>query len=528
MKFMKEELLAIVHCVKKWTNYLDGSKFMIKTDHHSLQSIKNNAFTSKRSMKLIQKLQPYNNDISYIPGKENVTADILSRNEYNLLEYTDWPTFILNYIEDNTLPTEEKHFEKILKKEKNNFRFDDVEEKLYRKFNGKDVAFIPFVFRADLVQLYHSSYGHLAFEGILEIMQERFWWPGMHNDMKKWIQTCYACQLEKDKPRIQEALRPRLPIAPFARWSIDFIGRLPPTLHGNKWLLVAVDNFTKWPIARAISEATSSNVAKFIYEEIVLPFACPEEILSDRAKNFRAEELENYLSTLNVKHKLTSAYHPRSNGAVERLNRVFNGILTKYCEGHPKRWDEFIEQTLFTCRIRKHSATGISPFELVYGIKPKLPGDIITPHFILPDEDVSTDERKIDLLKLQESRAKMKQTLTRNAELMKDYFDRTNNLLDESKFNEEDVVLLSNEKTGKFQPNWKGPYIIKRVFPLGTYQISDKDGNIREDLVHGDRLKKAFCFVKDRPDPLAESFSREGENGLNIAMTSIPRQGSFF
>lgn len=447
-------------------------------------------------MNLIRKLQPFNYELKYIPGQENAVADILSRSEVNIIEESDWPTLLPEFLFDKSVPKEERYLRKLLEKEKENFHFDEETGKLYKHVDNKNVLFIPFSRRADLVQEYHVSYGHSAGATIYEIMKDRFWWPNMRNDIYNWIQVCFACQISTKKPTIQEALQPRLPTQPFSRWSIDFIGRLPKTLQGNRWLLVAVDNFTKWPVARAMDEATAANVAKFIYEEIVMPFGCPQEIISDRGANFTAQILEEYLTKLNIHHRLTSAYHPRSNGAVERLNQDFNNILTKYCENHTNRWDEFINQALFTCRIRKHKSTGYSAYELVYGIKPSLPGDSIVPSFIMPDEESVIHERKIDLLKLHDTRMKVKNTLTENARKMKEYFDSTHDLPNETRFKEGDIVLIANGDTGKFRSKWNGPMTIQRAFPLGTYQLINQKGEIKEDLVHGDRLKKANVMVR--------------------------------
>ena len=241
-----------------------------------------------------------------------------------------------------------------------------------------------------------------------------------------------------------------------------------------------------------MTEATAVNVAKFIYEEIVLQFGVPDEIISDRGSNFMAEILEEYLTILNVKHKLTSAYHPRSNGAVERANRVFNEMLTKYCENHTHYWDNFYQQALFTCRIKTHNTTHSSPYELVYGIKPKLPGDNIVPQCTFDDDIKFLENRKIDLVKLHENRENVKEALKANAQKMKEYFDDKHGLNLETKFKENDIVLLGSPNQTKFKNNWTGPFVVKRAFPLGTYKLTNMNGIEKEDLVHGDRLKKAY------------------------------------
>ena len=103
---------------------------------------------------------------------------------------------------------------------------------------------------------------------------------------------------------------------------MNFVGELPLTVKGNRWLLVAVDYATNWPIARAVPAATKETVADFIYEEIMMRFGCPSEILTDRGTNFNSDLVNAYLKRVGSHHKLTSAYHPRTNSKVERFNGV--------------------------------------------------------------------------------------------------------------------------------------------------------------------------------------------------------------
>ncbi|KAJ8651750.1 hypothetical protein O0I10_012677 [Lichtheimia ornata] len=84
------------------------------------------------------------------------------------------------------------------------------------------------------------------------------------------------------------------------------------------------------PIARAVPDATSEAIAKFIHEEIVMRFGCPDEIVTDRGANFTGKFLDYYLGRLKAKHNLTSAFHPRSNGKVERTNGILKSMLRKY------------------------------------------------------------------------------------------------------------------------------------------------------------------------------------------------------
>ena len=131
-----------------------------------------------------------------------------------------------------------------------------------------------------------------------------------------------------------------------------------------------------WPIAKALLEAIEDAIADFIFHEIYMHYDAPQEIFTDGEKNFWGSVVEKYLKRIQIKHKGTSPYHPRTNGKVESLNGLLGNILTKYLLGKPtKLWDQYLDQALFACRVRTHSTTQTSPFYLVYGKHPRLLGD---------------------------------------------------------------------------------------------------------------------------------------------------------
>ncbi|CAF3953002.1 unnamed protein product, partial [Rotaria sp. Silwood1] len=329
-------------------------EFIIRTDHKSLEHIPTQKHLSSRMIRLIEYLQQFNFKIEYRPGKENIVSDALSRLyilQLDLIQkdqYLDWPLLIPHYLKHSDfsgdVPNEIKE---LVKKELHLFTYDESHELLHRKLNDEQTApYIPFISRLDL----------------------------------QWIKTCVNCQISTCGKTTTEPLHPLTPVPPFHRWSLDFIGQLPVTSNGNRWILIALDHTTKWPIVRVVPNATHEVVAKFVYQEIVLNFGCPTEIITDRGNNFTTAMLNSYFKLIGIKHILTSAYHPRSNGAIERFNRLFGGMLAKYVGDNViNQLDEYVDRALFACRIRQHHATGKTPFYMVYGVEEKLPGDELIP-----------------------------------------------------------------------------------------------------------------------------------------------------
>lgn len=158
-------------------------------------------------------------------------------------------------------------------------------------------------------------------------------------------------------------------------------------------LLTAVDYATNWRIARAVPVASKESVAQFIYEEIVTRFGCPVEIVTDRGANFKSGLVEAYVQRMGIKHKLTSAFHPRTNSKVGRFNGTIKQMLRKYVAGSIHRWYDFVDVALWAARIWTNSTTGYSPYYLVYGRDPKLPGDSDLVPFI--SEDAWKDLRTV-------------------------------------------------------------------------------------------------------------------------------------
>jgi transposase InsO family protein len=336
----------------------------------------------------------------------------------------------------------------------------------------------------------------------------------------------------KVKDKGAEPLHPLPVVDAFERWSLDFIGRLPVTANGNRWIIVAVDSATKWVVARALKEATGTEVAKFIYEEIVSQFGVPNEVLSDRGANFAAHLLESYLTTMGIKHKMTSAYHPRSNGAVERVNGTLGKMLTKFCAGRVHKWDTFLHQVLLAYRTQKHKTTGFTPAFLVFGKEPRLPGADCKP-FIFDDKDAIDCSywRAETLEELGQARAAAAEREKAMKENFKENYDTK---IVERGFKEGDWVLMKNPNKTKFESVWLGPYRVVHVAPFGTYKLEDTSRRKKADLVHGDKLKLALVdgrvidgdWSGGKKIPLNSKGRRmlwESDNPAEDKNTSVPQ-----
>ena len=272
-------------------------------------------------------------------------------------------------------------------------------------------------------------------------------------------------------------------VEPFDRWGLDLIGLLPRTPSGNCWLITAVDYATRWPIAKAVPNATSSVLADFVHNDIYMHYGAPKEIITDRGRNLWAPAMKEFLEKLKTVHRSTTPYHPQTNSLVENFNRTISHMLTKYLVGKPRQmWDQYVDQALFAIRIRTHSTTRQSPFYLLYGCKPRLPTDDSGPELL---NDATRDDPG---LFLETARAEALQLTEERAITNQEAWDK---LMIQRTFDKDEWVLVQAENTKKWEGKWFGPYKITKTAPLNTYELRTPNGRKMPRLINGERLRKA-------------------------------------
>src|SRR5436190_23640475 len=247
----------------------------------------------------------------------------------------------------------------------------------------------------------HPTGGHFGKDTTYDKISTRFWWKGMYKDITEYIRRCDSCQRRGNKGG-KGYLNPNKVGKPFERIGIDFVGPLDRTEKGNRYILVVTDYLTKWPEAKAMKEATAENVVQFIDKRIICRHGCPKIILSDRGTHFRNKLVDGLCERFEIKHKLSSPYHPQTNGLVERFNRTLCKSLVKVSKRKDK-WDKNIESVLFAYRTIKHNTTKKTPFFMVYRREAILPIEESKPEKDFGENAII--KRLYDLVKLTEKRS---------------------------------------------------------------------------------------------------------------------------
>lgn len=254
-----------------------------------------------------------------------------------------------------------------------------------------------------------------------------------------------------------------------------------------------MDYLTKWPEAKPVKEATAEETVKFIYEDIICRHGCPEKILTDRGTHFNNLLVSLLMKKFEMKHLLSTPYHPQTNGLVERFNRTLIEGLSRTINNHVNDWDKYVAPVLFAYRTSKHSTTKITPFFLVYGRESRLPTDPNQKEETLAHH-VAT---RIDQLPI--VRNQVEQQIYREQLKQKDRHDER--LTDRRSFSIGDKVLyyramLDKQWSRKLEHKWKGPYYIHAIPGNGAYKLRETTGQVLKASVNGTFLK----HYKDPPD----------------------------
>ncbi|KAL6418729.1 hypothetical protein ACFW04_011838 [Cataglyphis niger] len=189
----------------------------------------------------------------------------------------------------------------------------------------------------------------------------------MKKDIQNFIQRCRQCQLKK-LTRIktkQPMVITDTPGSAFDKVFLDIIDPLPITNTGNQYILTMQDLLTKYSVAVPLREATSLAIADALTKNFICIYGTPEAILTDQGTNFLSALMRNLTKRFNIKHFKTTAYHPQSNGSIERSH-----VLTEYLKTQvekEKKWDNYINMAMFSYNTSVHEGTKFSPFELIFG-----------------------------------------------------------------------------------------------------------------------------------------------------------------
>ena len=226
--------------------------------------------------------------------------------------------------------------------------------------------------QASLLANYPRLAGHPGGSRMYQILRRSFYWPSMALDAYHTVRQCSSCTRERIKVRKHATYLSLFPAqAQLEYVAIDILGPLPTITVGHRYLLCITDRYSKMVRTITLKNITAAAVAKAFCEHWVFRYGPPAHLLSDNGGKFIAKFFQDVCTILGIQKLFTTAYHPQTNGQVERYNRTILAGLRHFCSEHGRDWDRFSHVITFAYNNKVHRATGLTPLDLVLTRPPK-------------------------------------------------------------------------------------------------------------------------------------------------------------
>ncbi|GKC04761.1 putative nucleotidyltransferase, ribonuclease H, partial [Tanacetum coccineum] len=368
----EKELLVVVFSFDKFRQYLILSKTVVYTDHSALKYL----FSKEDAKPRLIRLE--NPDLGTFT-EEEITDEfpdehlMILKAELNNDEpwYADYVNYIVGKIvPPNWTPEKRRRFFSQVK----NYFWDEPyafklcsDNVMRRCVAGNEILEILAHCHSGPTGGHHSA----SITG-RKVYESGFYWPSIFKDAKDYVMRCDACQRSGNISSRSEMPQNNIQVCDvFDIWGLDFMGPFPNS-KGNKYILVAVDYVSKWVEAQALPTNDARVVIRFL-RRLFARFGVPKALISDRGTHFCNSQLEKALQKYGVTHKLSTAYHPQTNGQTEVTNRAIKRILERLVGYNLKNWSEKLDDALWAFRTAYKTHTGCTPFRLVYGKACHLP-----------------------------------------------------------------------------------------------------------------------------------------------------------
>ncbi|SPC65292.1 related to pol protein [Ustilago sp. UG-2017b] len=427
-----KELLAVVACLTQWRHMLAGlpSQLVILTDHEALKYFKSQRRITGRHARWAVLLADFDFILQYRPGDKGGEPDALTRRadmqpageeqEHNVRQLLPPRVFKETADHESTLVAPMLSMESIASKGLKDLVkiFQPLDQELQgihtkKPFEVKDDLWcsggrlvIPRVTMPGKTNNRHSrsakevdgqslsvehlrfmvmtqchdgiTAGHVGRDATIKAAQRHYWWPSMTAWIADYVASCPVCARYKAPlHRPYGLLQPlATPDRPWGSISLDFIEGLPPSRKYDS-ILVIVDRLTKFAIlAPTYKTVTAKQTAVLLHGHMVRLFGYPDHMVSDRGRQFISGAWKAFAEQMGVKHSLSTAYHPQTDGQMERVNQVVEQYLRMYCNYEQNDWADLLDTAAFVYNNTVHNSIGVSPFFACYGWNPKAHPDI--------------------------------------------------------------------------------------------------------------------------------------------------------
>ena len=409
-----KELLAIIRCFEHWRPELESTDIPIEvvTDHKGLEYFMSTKELSRRQARWSEKLADYNFKIRYRPGRKNERADALTRMPGSTPASQDdarvkyqhqtiltpdrldiAPVELSNDIKEDSV------YQEVLKANKLDegcLGYRTAVKKGEKAWKGiplqncsvkqgalykNDALWVPEDERllARLIGEVHDppASGHPGVHRTMDLLLRHYYWPRMRDAVARFVRNCHSCQRSKAPRDKYNGLLHPLPI-PEQRWkdiSMDFITGLPE-VDGRNAILTVIDRLSKerhYIACTASEEGTSAEAtAGLLVEGVFRLHGLPDSMVSDRGPQFTADVWKSFCKRLGITSKLSTAFHPETDGQTERANQDIERQLRTYCSYMQDDWVQWLPIAEFADNNATSSATKLTPFFANKGFHPRM------------------------------------------------------------------------------------------------------------------------------------------------------------
>jgi hypothetical protein len=251
-------------------------------------------------------------------------------------------------------------------------------------------------------------------------------------------------------------------------WGIDVIGFVnPKARNGHRFILVAIDYFTKWVEADSFAHVMQKMVKKFIERDLIYRYGPPEKIITDNAQNFNDKMIIELYARWKIKHSNSTSYRSKMNGAVEAANKNIKKIIQKMVVTY-KDWYEMLPFALHAYRTAVQTLTEATPYMLVYGMEAVMPleVEILSLRVLIDSELEEVEWAKVRYEQLKLISEKRIAAICHHQIYQRRMAKSYDKKVRPQEFHEGDLVLkkilpLPREVQSKWAPNYEGPYVVK-------------------------------------------------------------------
>jgi RNase H-like domain found in reverse transcriptase/Reverse transcriptase (RNA-dependent DNA polymerase)/Integrase zinc binding domain/Chromo (CHRromatin Organisation MOdifier) domain/Retrotransposon gag protein/Zinc knuckle/Retroviral aspartyl protease len=508
-----KELLAIVDAFEVWESYLSGTKHQVKviTDHQNLTYFTTTKKLSRRQARWSEKLQHCNFAIQYRKGTENGRADAISRRSDYQQDMPDQDQQILKKQANGDLTyanpqgTSETQLSAVYRVETTSdqeiidaYDNDSMAQELkkrketdghihetpdgYIRFYGK--VYVPTSQRERIIEESHGkpTTGHQGYHRTWNWLKERYYFPNMKDMVRESIKKCDSCLRNKHvrhEPYGHMQIT-EVPDRPFASIAMDWITKLPPSeepMTKQKYdsIWVVVDRLTKFAYFLPYKESSTTEALVYQFlRNIVAVHGAPEEIYSDRDKWLTSKFWKTTMTELGIKQKMSTAYHPQTDGQAERTNQTLEQYLRHYLNYGQNNWVQLLptaQMAYNNARVAHQSV----PFTALFGYEPWTYGE--------PAQVEGSSQNATQRMKIQRNlHEQISQDLRFIAYKSAKYYDK--NRLSEPTLKEGDKAYLLKRNIRTKRPSAKLDHI-----RIGPFKILERTSRVNYKLQLPETMK---------------------------------------